>query len=184
MIQLKRDGWIHHLSKNLVAFFLTQNILHQNWKIGRDFFFKHLLDTDFFINNSNWKLFQSSKNFSCQKFNLYCPISFYKKYDPNGDYIRYFIPALKDVPKEFIMITSKTDISNPGVLDRLFNSLERNNVQMKFGILGEPTDRFKDFLTKGRSPENLVSVDDNKDSILKLLKLQKPAQNLPGKREC
>lgn len=86
-----------------------------------------------------------------------------------------------DVPKEFILITSKTDISNPGVLDRLFNSFERNNVQMKFGIVGKPTDRFKDFLTKGRSPENLVSIDDDKDSILKLLKLLKPAQNLPGK---
>lgn len=87
-----------------------------------------------------------------------------------------------DVPKEFILITSKTDISNPDVLDRLFNSFERNNVQMKFGIVGKPTDRFKDFLTKGRNPENLVSIDSDKDSILKLLKLLKPAQNLPGKR--
>ena len=88
-----------------------------------------------------------------------------------------------DVPKEFILITSKTDISNTGVLDRLFNSFERNNVQMKFGIIGKPTDRFRDFLTKGRSPDNLVSIDDDKDSILKLLKLLKPSQNLPGRLE-
>ena len=86
-----------------------------------------------------------------------------------------------DVPKEFIFITSKTDISNPEILDRLFNSFTRNNVQMKFGIIGKPTDRFRDFLIKGRSPEHLVSIDNDKDSILKLFKLLKPAQNLPGK---
>ena len=66
--------------------------------------------------------------------------------------------------------------------NRLFNSFTRNNVQVKFGIIGKPTDKLKEFLTKGRSPDHLVSIDDDeKESIFKLFKLLKPAQNLPGK---
>uniref|UniRef100_A0A453NQ68 Cryptochrome/DNA photolyase FAD-binding domain-containing protein n=1 Tax=Aegilops tauschii subsp. strangulata TaxID=200361 RepID=A0A453NQ68_AEGTS len=39
---------------------------------------------------------------STQYHRIYSPISFGKKYDPNGDYIRHFIPVLKDMPKEYI----------------------------------------------------------------------------------
>lgn len=102
MKQLVRDGWIHHMSKMLVASFLTQNGLSQSWQVGRNFFAKYLLDADSFINDANWKLFDSKSAFQSNLVKLYSSINFYKKYDPKGNYVRHFLPALKDVPSEFI----------------------------------------------------------------------------------
>ncbi|GJM90562.1 hypothetical protein PR202_ga06855 [Eleusine coracana subsp. coracana] len=68
---------------------------------GRDVFERLLIDSDWAINNGNW-LWLSCSSFFYQYHRIYSPITFGKKYDPNGKYIRHFIPVLKDMPKEYI----------------------------------------------------------------------------------
>ena len=99
--------------------------------------------------------------------------------------INHFSQYRRDgVPKEFIFITSKTDVANSGVLERLFTSFSQNNIQLKFGILGKPTTRFVDFLTKGRSPDQLVSIENDSEPIFKFFKLLKPAVSVIGMYAC
>ncbi|XP_028110696.1 (6-4)DNA photolyase isoform X3 [Camellia sinensis] len=101
MVQLQKWGWMHHLARHCVACFLTRGDLFVHWEKGRDVFERLLIDSDWAINNGNW-LWLSCSSFFYQYNRIYSPISFGKKYDPNGDYIRHFLPILKDMPKEYI----------------------------------------------------------------------------------
>uniref|UniRef100_A0A6N2MUC6 Photolyase/cryptochrome alpha/beta domain-containing protein n=1 Tax=Salix viminalis TaxID=40686 RepID=A0A6N2MUC6_SALVM len=101
MVQLRTWGWMHHLARHSVACFLTRGDLFLHWERGRDVFERLLIDSDWAINNGNW-LWLSCSSFFYQYNRIYSPISFGKKYDPNGNYIRHFLPVLKDMPKEYI----------------------------------------------------------------------------------
>ncbi|KAL5575657.1 hypothetical protein UlMin_017356 [Ulmus minor] len=101
MVQLHKWGWMHHLARHCVACFLTRGDLFVHWEKGRDIFERLLIDSDWAINNGNW-LWLSCSSFFYQYNRIYSPISFGKKYDPNGNYIRHFLPVLKDMPKEYI----------------------------------------------------------------------------------
>ncbi|GAB4842050.1 (6-4)DNA photolyase [Ancistrocladus abbreviatus] len=101
MVQLRKWGWMHHLARHCVACFLTRGDLFVNWERGRDVFERLLVDSDWSINNGNW-LWLSCSSFFYEYNRIYSPISFGKKYDPNGDFIRHFLPVLKDMPKEYI----------------------------------------------------------------------------------
>ncbi|XP_075663787.1 (6-4)DNA photolyase isoform X1 [Castanea sativa] len=101
MIQLYKWGWMHHLARHSVACFLTRGDLFVHWEKGCDVFERLLIDSDWAINNGNW-LWLSCSSFFYQYNRIYSPISFGKKYDPNGDYIKHFLPILKDMPKEYI----------------------------------------------------------------------------------
>tara|TARA_Y100000389_G_scaffold204516_1_gene257594 strand:- start:6275 stop:8791 length:2517 start_codon:yes stop_codon:yes gene_type:complete len=54
MIQLQRDGWIHHLQRHVVADYLTRGGLNYDWKIGEKWFRKTLIDHDAAVNRANW----------------------------------------------------------------------------------------------------------------------------------
>ncbi|KAL6584757.1 (6-4)DNA photolyase [Orobanche minor] len=102
MVQLRKWGWMHHLARHCVACFLTRGDLFVHWEKGRDVFERLLIDSDWAINNANW-MWLSCSSFFYQQYNrIYSPISFGKKYDPNGSYIRHFLPVLKEMPKEYI----------------------------------------------------------------------------------
>ena len=101
MTQLRTQGWIHHLARHAVACFLTRGDFWVHWELGRDVFDKLLLDADWSLNNGNWMWLSASAYFH-QYFRVYGPVSFPKKYDPEGVYVRHFIPALKDMPKKYI----------------------------------------------------------------------------------
>ncbi|XP_022145844.1 (6-4)DNA photolyase isoform X2 [Momordica charantia] len=101
MVQLRKWGWMHHLARHCVACFLTRGDLFVHWEKGRDVFERLLIDSDWAINNGNW-LWLSCSSFFYQYNRIYSPLTFGKKYDPNGDYIRHFLPVLKDMPREYI----------------------------------------------------------------------------------
>ncbi|KAL5823131.1 hypothetical protein ACOSQ4_021031 [Xanthoceras sorbifolium] len=101
MVQLRKWGWMHHLARHCVACFLTRGDLFIHWEKGRDVFERLLIDSDWAINNGNW-LWLSCSSFFYQYNRIYSPLSFGKKYDPNGNYIRHFLPILKEMPKEYI----------------------------------------------------------------------------------
>jgi cryptochrome len=101
MAQLRSEGWIHHLGRHAVACFLTRGDLWQNWEAGADHFEGELLDADYAINNFNW-LWLSCSGFFYQYFRCYSPIAFQKKNDPNGNYIRKWVPELANLPAKYI----------------------------------------------------------------------------------
>eukprot|EP01023_Acetabularia_acetabulum_P018339 TRINITY_DN19260_c0_g1_i4.p1 TRINITY_DN19260_c0_g1~~TRINITY_DN19260_c0_g1_i4.p1 ORF type:complete len:559 (+),score=75.32 TRINITY_DN19260_c0_g1_i4:1767-3443(+) len=101
MIQLHQWGWMHHLARHCVACFLTRGDLWQSWERGRDTFDRLLIDADPAINNFNWQWLSASA-FFYQYFRVYSPISFAKKYDPEGHFVKHFLPQLRGFPKKYI----------------------------------------------------------------------------------
>ena len=101
MTQLRTEGWIHHLGRHAVACFLTRGDLWVNWEEGFKVFDELLIDADWSLNACNW-MWLSCSAFFHQYFRCYSPVAFGKKTDPNGDYIRKYIPQLKHMPKAYI----------------------------------------------------------------------------------
>jgi cryptochrome len=101
MAQLQNEGWLHHLARHAVACFLTRGDLYQSWEHGARIFDKHLLDSDWALNNANW-MWLSCSAFFYQFFRVYSPVAFAKKTDPSGEYIRKHLPQFKTFPAKFI----------------------------------------------------------------------------------
>ncbi|XP_026485074.2 cryptochrome-1-like isoform X1 [Vanessa tameamea] len=101
MIQLREEGWIHHLARHAAACFLTRGDLWISWEEGMKVFDELLLDADWSVNAGMW-MWLSCSSFFQQFFHCYCPVRFGRKTDPNGDFIRKYIPALKNLPTRYI----------------------------------------------------------------------------------
>ncbi|XP_035828705.1 cryptochrome-1 [Aplysia californica] len=101
MTQLRLEGWIHHLARHAVACFLTRGDLWVSWEQGMKVFEELLLDADWSLNAGNW-MWLSASAFFHQYFRVYSPVAFGKKTDPNGDYLRKYLPVLKKFPAKYI----------------------------------------------------------------------------------
>ena len=101
MNQLRTEGWVHHLARHLVSCFVTRGDLWLHWEAGRGIFDRHLLDADYSLNNFNWHWMSCSALFH-QYFRCHKPATFFKKMDPEGNYVRRHVPILKHFPDEFI----------------------------------------------------------------------------------
>lgn len=99
MRELNSSGYMSNRSRQNVASFLAQN-LNIDWRIGAEYFESLLLDYDPCSNYGNWAYNPTVGHDPRNRyFNI---INQAKKYDNNGDYVRTWIPELKNVPKEFI----------------------------------------------------------------------------------
>uniref|UniRef100_A0A673N3H3 Cryptochrome circadian regulator 3b n=1 Tax=Sinocyclocheilus rhinocerous TaxID=307959 RepID=A0A673N3H3_9TELE len=101
MTQLRQEGWIHHLARHAVACFLTRGDLWISWEEGMKVFEELLLDADWSVNAGS-ALCPSCSSFFQQFFHCYCPVGFGRRIDPNGDFIRCYLPILRDFPAKFI----------------------------------------------------------------------------------
>ena len=111
MTQLREEGWIHHLARHAVACFLTRGDLWQSWEKGAEVFDELLLDADPAINAGNW-MWLSCSCFFYQYFRCYSPVAFPKKYDPDGSYVKRWLPQLKGYPAKYIYEPWKAPIAD------------------------------------------------------------------------
>ncbi len=101
MRQLNQTGWMHNRLRMIVASFLTKHLL-VDWRIGEQYFMEHLIDGDFAANNGGW---QWSAGTGCDAqpyFRVFNPISQSKKFDPDGEFIRNYLPELSEIPDKEI----------------------------------------------------------------------------------
>jgi len=101
MSQLRKEGWIHNVARHAVACFLTRGDLWVSWEEGMKVFDELLLDADWSVNAGSW-MWLSCSSFFQQFFHCYCPVRYGRKADPNGDYIRTYLPVLKNFPTKYI----------------------------------------------------------------------------------
>ena len=83
-----------HLNYNQCMLFIKSELIY--WGIE-----EYLLDADWSLNAGNWMWLSASAYFH-QYFRVYSPIAFGKKTDPNGNYIKKYLPVLKNFPAKFI----------------------------------------------------------------------------------
>jgi len=101
MRQMNTKGWMHNRARMIVASFLVKDLLI-DWKLGEETFMRQLADGDIANNNGGWKWTAGVGTDAPPYFRIFNPILQSKKFDPNGDYIRKYVPELADVPTPFI----------------------------------------------------------------------------------
>ena len=101
MRQLQQTGWMHNRLRMVVASFLSKNLL-VNWRLGETHFMQHLIDGDFAANNGGWQWSASTGCDAQPYFRVFNPTSQGKKFDPDGHFIRKYLPELKNVPAKHI----------------------------------------------------------------------------------
>jgi len=97
MRQLNTTGWMHNRVRMIVASFLVKD-LHIDWRWGEQYFAQQLVDYDPAVNNGNWQWNASTGCDAQPYFRIFNPWLQQKKFDPKCDYIKKWVPELKDVP--------------------------------------------------------------------------------------
>ena len=93
MRQLLATGWMHNRLRMIVAMFLTKNLLI-DWRAGERWFMQHLIDGDLAANNGGWQWSASTGTDAVPYFRLFNPLSQSKRFDPDGRFIRQWVPEL------------------------------------------------------------------------------------------
>ena len=102
MRQLKICGWMHNRCRMVVASFLVKNLLI-DWKKGEEHFAKSLVDYDPSSNNGGWQWCASTGTDSQPYFRIFSPTLQMKKFDKDCEYIKKWIPELKDISNKIIL---------------------------------------------------------------------------------
>ena len=122
MRQLVQTGWMHNRLRMIVASFLTKHLLI-DWRIGEAFFAKHLIDYDLANNNGGWQWAAGTGCDAQPYFRIFNPITQSQKFDPEGTFIRKYVPELnrfsnKDIHFPHKVIKSeKLNVYWPAIVD-------------------------------------------------------------------
>lgn len=93
MRQLLQTGWMHNRLRMICAMFLTKN-LFVDWRLGERFFMRHLVDGYLPANNGGWQWSASTGTDAAPYFRIFNPVSQSERFDPEGRFIRHFVPEL------------------------------------------------------------------------------------------
>lgn len=95
MRQLRHEGWMHNRARLLVASFLTKT-LYVDWRIGARHFLDLLVDGDIVNNQLNWQ-WVAGTGTDTRPHRVLNPVVQGKRFDPDGVYVRRWVPELADV---------------------------------------------------------------------------------------
>lgn len=114
MRQLVQTGWMHNRSRMIVASFLVKDLLI-DWRWGERFFMQHLVDGDPAANNGGWQWTAGVGTDAAPYFRIFNPVAQGSKFDPNGDYVRTWVPELAHVPVKYVHEPWKMPAAQLGV---------------------------------------------------------------------
>lgn len=97
MRQLLTTGWMHNRARMIVASFLIKD-LHFEWQVGARHFEQHLTDFDPASNSHGWQWTAGCGTDASPYYRVFNPVLQGEKFDPNGDYVRKFVPELAHIP--------------------------------------------------------------------------------------
>jgi len=101
MRQLMTEAWMHNRVRMLVASFLVKD-LHLDWRWGARHFMRHLVDGDLASNQHGWQWAAGTGTDASPYFRIFNPVTQSKRFDPDGDYIRRWVPELRTVAVPYV----------------------------------------------------------------------------------
>ncbi len=101
MRQLWQTGWMHNRVRMIVSSFLTKHLLIR-WQDGEAWFWDTLVDADPASNAASWQWVAGSGADASPYFRVFNPITQGQKFDPDGNYVRTFVPELAGMPAKHI----------------------------------------------------------------------------------
>ena len=107
MRQLAASGWMHNRVRMIVASFLVKD-LHLPWQWGAQWFMQQLIDGDIASNNHGWQWTAGTGTDAAPYFRIFNPIAQSERFDPDGEYIRRWVPELASM--------GTSTIHQPGLL--------------------------------------------------------------------
>ncbi|MDP3139952.1 MAG: FAD-binding domain-containing protein, partial [Burkholderiaceae bacterium] len=97
MAQINQSGYMHNRLRMVVASFLVKD-LGIDWRWGERYFAEHLNDFDLAANNGGWQWASSTGCDAQPWFRIFNPVTQSRKFDPEGKFIRKYLPQLGDLP--------------------------------------------------------------------------------------
>ena len=101
MRQLWKTGYMHNRVRMVTGSFLVKNLM-LHWQHGERWFWDTLLDADLANNSASWQWIAGCGADAAPFFRIFNPVVQGEKFDPNGDYIREYIPEISEIPTKFI----------------------------------------------------------------------------------
>ncbi len=96
MRQMAASGWMHNRARMIVASFLVKDLLI-DWRWGEQWFMRCLVDGDPAANNGGWQWTAGTGTDAAPYFRVFNPVTQGRKFDPDGDYARRWLPELAGV---------------------------------------------------------------------------------------
>jgi deoxyribodipyrimidine photo-lyase len=101
MRQLRAEAWMHNRLRMVVASFLTKDLL-LDWREGYDWFREKLVDHDTANDTGGWQWAASTGTDAQPYFRVFNPTTQGERHDPDAEFVRRYVPELRDVPAEKI----------------------------------------------------------------------------------
>lgn len=101
MRQLVQTGWMHNRLRMITAMFFSKD-LFLDWRHGERFFMQHLIDGDLGSNNGGWQWSSSTGTDAAPYFRIFNPITQSRRFDPEGTFLRRYLPELADLDEKSI----------------------------------------------------------------------------------
>jgi deoxyribodipyrimidine photo-lyase len=101
MRQLAASGWMHNRARMIAASFLAKDLLI-DWRRGEEHFMRHLVDGDVAANNGGWQWTAGTGTDAAPYFRIFNPVAQGRRFDPEGAYVRRWVPELARVPDAYV----------------------------------------------------------------------------------
>ena len=101
MRELWHTGWMHNRVRMIAASFLTKNLL-QHWRYGARWFWDTLVDADLANNTLGWQWVAGCGADAAPYFRVFNPVTQAKKFDPEGVYLKRWLPELAHLPLDLL----------------------------------------------------------------------------------
>lgn len=99
--QMNVEAWCHNRARMITASFLTKDLLC-DWRLGERYFMQKLIDGDTASNNGGWQWAAGTGTDAQPFFRIFNPTSQGERFDPDGTYVKRWIPELARVPAKFV----------------------------------------------------------------------------------
>tara|TARA_Y100001960_G_scaffold332297_1_gene432283 strand:+ start:2013 stop:2858 length:846 start_codon:yes stop_codon:yes gene_type:complete len=101
MRELWQTGYMHNRVRMIVGSFLVKN-LRVHWQNGARWFWETLVDADLANNNASWQWVAGCGADAAPFFRVFNPVKQGQKFDPNGHYVRQYIPEIAKLPNNYL----------------------------------------------------------------------------------
>ena len=125
MRELRATGFMHNRVRMITAMFLTKD-LHLDWRLGEQWFMQQLTDGEIASNNGGWQWSAGTGADAAPYFRIQNPWTQTKTYDPDGHYIRRWLPELSGIPSPALLAPPSTRLTKDYPLPMLDHSTERD----------------------------------------------------------
>jgi deoxyribodipyrimidine photo-lyase len=98
---LNATGWMHNRLRMIVAMFLTKDLL-LHWQWGERYFMRQLVDGDMAANNGGWQWSAGTGTDAAPFFRIFNPVTQGEKFDPDGTFVRTWVPELANLPNQLV----------------------------------------------------------------------------------